>query len=217
MKIGIELNHIVRDINSQLVKYYKKDIDKNFNVESVNKNTLTVGERLPFKSKKARNEFIYIDYPYEIFGCASTTQRNLTVLINNWVMDLTNLEDDDYSVSFFSLFEEGLTIQSTYFFLSKIGSRVREMFFPKDGKTMWEKFDVIITTNERIVKTKPNGKVVVVIDMDENEKANSNADLVYSSLSDIVTDEDFFKKVREIQRKPLSLKDKIKNKLKKLF
>ena len=33
MKIGIELNHIVRDVNSQMLKYFKKDIDivKEFN------------------------------------------------------------------------------------------------------------------------------------------------------------------------------------------
>lgn len=215
MKIAIELNNIVRDINSQFLKYYQKDIDKNFDGEKLNKHTLHFIDSLPFKSKKEKNEFIYVDYPYEIFGCASTMHRQLAVMINNWIYELSNLEDDTYSLSFFSLIEEGLSIQSTYFFLSKIGSRVREMFFPKDGKTMWLNADVIITTNERIVKTKPKGKVVVTIRLDDNDKTNSKADLVYESLMDIITDEDFFTKVRKIQKQnQLSFWQKIKNKLK---
>ena len=42
MKIGIELNNIVRDINKQIVKYYKKDIDKSFDDKNVNYNVLNI-------------------------------------------------------------------------------------------------------------------------------------------------------------------------------
>ena len=38
MKIGIELNHIIRDVNSQMLKYYVKDIDKTFDEKKVDKN-----------------------------------------------------------------------------------------------------------------------------------------------------------------------------------
>ena len=38
------------------------------------------------------------------------------MLMNNWLSELTNYEEDDVEISFFSLDEEALTIQSSYFF-----------------------------------------------------------------------------------------------------
>ena len=75
MKIGIELNNIVRNINFQLVKYYKKDIDKNFDDENINYNVTDILPNLKFKNKKSKKEYVYVDYPYEIFGCANKFQR----------------------------------------------------------------------------------------------------------------------------------------------
>ena len=40
MRIGIEMNNIIRDINRQMVKYYKKDIVKDFDDENINYNRL---------------------------------------------------------------------------------------------------------------------------------------------------------------------------------
>lgn len=216
MKIGIELNNVVRDINKQIIKYYKKDIDKSFDDENVNYNVLNIIDTLNFKNKKDKFEFMYVDYPFEVFGCAATMHRNLSVAINSWIVDLNNKEDDDYEVKLFSLKEEGLSIQSTYYFLSKIGCRVREMLFPKDGKNMWEKCDVIITTNERIVYNKPEGKVVVLINTSDNNLLQNSADLNYNSLMDIITDDKFFNKVRLLMgEKKVSFIDKIKKLFKK--
>lgn len=216
MRIGIELNNIVRDINKQIVKYYKKDIDKSFDDKNVNYNVLNIIDTLGFKSKKEKFEYMYVDYPYEIFGCAPTMHRNLSVTINNWIISLNNKEDDKYDVKLFSLKEEGLSIQSTYYFLSKIGCRVREMFFPKDGIEMWDKCDVIITTNDRIVYNKPYDKVVVLINTDDNNLAKNSADINYNSLMDLINDEEFFNKVKNINgENKTTVLSKIKNFFKK--
>ncbi len=213
MKIGIELNNIVRDINKQIIKYYKKDIDKSFDDKNVNYNVTNIIDVIDLKSKKAKFEYMYVDYPYEIFGCAPTMHRNLAVTINNWIGELNNKEDDVYDIKLFSLKEEGLSIQSTYYFLSKIGCRVREMFFPKDGKDMWEKCDVIVTLNERIIDNKPEGKVVVLINKDDNENLQNKVDLKYDSLMDLITDTEFFNKVRSIS----NTKETVFQKIKKIF
>jgi hypothetical protein len=216
MKIGIELNNIVRDLNKQVIKYYKKDINQSFDDKNVNYNVVNIVDLIEFKSKKAKFEYMYVDYPYELFGCAPTTHRNLAVTINNWLVSLSNKEDDKYNIKFFSLKEEALSIQSTYYFLSKIGCRVREMFFPKDGIEMWDKCDVIVTLNERIIENKPKDKVVVLIKKDDNIDLQNKVDLVYDSLFDLINDEEFFKKVREINGvKKTSLIQKIKNVFKK--
>ena len=88
MKIGIELNNIVRDLNKQIIKYYKKDINQSFDDKNVNYNVTNVIDSIDFKSKKAKFEYMYVDSPYEIFGCATTTHRNLAVTINNWLISL---------------------------------------------------------------------------------------------------------------------------------
>jgi hypothetical protein len=216
MKIGIELNNIVRDLNKQIIKYYKKDINQSFDDKNVNYNVTNIIDSIDFKSKKAKFEYMYVDYPYEIFGCAPTTHRNLAVTINNWLISLGNKEDDRYDVKLFSLKEEALSIQSTYYFLSKIGCRVREMFFPKDGVEMWKKCDVIITLNERIIDNKPEGKVVVLINKDDNKNLQGKVDLHYDSLFDLISDTEFINKVRQIEGvKKTSFLQKIKKIFKK--
>lgn len=216
MKIGIELNNIVRDLNKQIIKYYKKDINQSFDDKNVNYNVTNVIDNIDFKSKKAKFEYMYVDYPYEIFGCAPTTHRNLAVTINNWLISLGNKEDDSYDVKLFSLKEEALSIQSTYYFLSKIGCRVREMFFPKDGVEMWNKCDVIITLNERIIDNKPEGKVVVLINKDDNKNLQGKVDLHYDSLFDLISDTEFINKVKQIEGvKKTSFLQKIKKIFKK--
>lgn len=216
MKIGIELNNIVRDLNKQIIKYYKKDINQSFDDKNVNYNVTNVIDSIDFKSKKAKFEYMYVDYPYEIFGCAPTTHRNLAVTINNWLISLGNKEDDRYDVKLFSLKEEALSIQSTYYFLSKIGCRVREMFFPKDGVEMWDKCDVIITLNERIIDNKPEGKVVVLINKDDNKNLQGKVDLHYDSLFDLISDTEFINKVKQIEGvKKTSFIQKIKKIFKK--
>ena len=215
MKIGIELNNIIRDINFQLVKYYKKDIDKSFNDEDFDYNITDVLPKLKFKNKKAKYEYVYVDYPYEIFGCANAMDRKLNVTINNWLISLHEREDDKYEVCAFSDKEESLTIQSTYFFLSKIGSRIREMVFPINVTEMWDKCDVIITNNKDLIKSKPQGKVVVLINNNDNSKWKKKCDFNYDSLMELLEDENFIDKVKEIIGK--KSKFNIFGKIKKLF
>lgn len=214
MKIGIELNNVLRDINTQMLKYYKKDINKEFDDKNVDKNLVNFIDRLKFESKKAKSDFMYIDYPYEIFGCAKTMQRNLSTMLNTFVAELADKEDDIYEVCLFSLKEKGLSIQSTYYFLSKIGCRVREMFFPKRGEEMWNTCDVIITTNKHIIKTKPRNKKVVLIKTTDNQQFLDQADYVYDSLYDILNDSDFLGKVKI--KKP-SIISNLKLNFKKMF
>lgn len=215
MRIGIELNNIVRDINKQVIKYYKKDINQSFDDKKVNYNVTNIIDSIDLKSKKAKFEYMYVDYPYEIFGCAPTMHRNLAVTINNWLVSFENNENEKHDVKLFSLIEEGLSIQSTYYFLSKIGCRVREMFFPKDGIEMWDKCDVIITLNKRIIENKPEGKVVVLINKDDNKDLQDKADLKYDSLMELITDDEFFNKVKNISPTKKTFVQKIKSLFKK--
>lgn len=218
MKIGIELNHIIRDVNSQMLKYYVKDIDKTFDEKKVEKNLVSFIDSLGFKTKKAKENFLYVDYPYEIFGCANTIHRNTSPMFNKWLIELDNEGLSGEDVCVFSLKENALTIQSSYYFLSKIGCRVRNVFFPKNSVEMWDKCDVIITTNERIVNSKPEGKKVILIQTKDNSHLAPSCDLVYAAFTDILEDKTFIKMLSKgRKKKSKSWVTRFKNKFSKIF
>lgn len=188
-RIGIELNGIVRDINSQIVKYYTRDIDKTFDDESVDKNVVDIFKQIKL-GKTKKNEFLFTDYPYEVYGCARTMTKNLATKLNNWMISLSELEDDDYTVSFFSCNENGLSIQSTYFFLSKIGCKARKMIFPEEVREVWDNFDVVITTSEKIADEMPDGeKFCVGVIKNDNKELSESVQYTCEKLEDLFNDE----------------------------
>ena len=192
LTIGIELNHVVRNVNKQILKYYQKEFDPSLDIDELDDRVDVIEKYTKFKSKKEKNNFIYIDYPYEIFGCAGTVEKKLAVKITNWLADITNIEDEDIRIIFYSLNEEALTIQSTFFFLSKIGARVRKVIFPKDVSEVWDECDFVITTNNQMFeKEPPAGKNIILINREYNEKNKNKAFLNYDNLSDAIDDNNF--------------------------
>lgn len=195
--IAIELNHVVRNVNKQILKYYQRDFKPELDLETVDEKD-DVFKTAVFDSRRSRNEFIYLDYPYEIFGCANPMEKNLPTKINNWMSEMTNVEDECFKIIYYSLNEEALTIQSTYFFLSKIGTRVREIIFPFEPKEIIEKADVIITSNKSVFEiAKDSDSKIVLINRPTNEDIKEESFLNYNSLKDIIEDEEFLNKIRK--------------------
>ena len=195
--IGVELNHVVRNINKQIIKYYAKEYAPDVDPDDIDDREDVLKTFAKFDSKYERNNFIFIDYPYEIFGCANTMEKKLAVKITNWLTDISNIEDEDIRIIFYSMNEEAITIQSTFFFLSKIGTRVRKVIFPKSIEEVWEECDVVITARDEFFEKEiPEGKKVVLINRPFNKDCKDKAFLNYDNLSEIITDEEFFNKLK---------------------
>ena len=195
--IGVELNHVVRNINKQIIKYYAKEYAPDVDLDDIDDREDVLKTFAKFDSKYERNNFIFIDYPYEIFGCANTMEKKLAVKITNWLTDISNIEDEDIRIIFYSMNEEAITIQSTFFFLSKIGTRVRKVIFPKSIEEVWEECDVVITARDEFFEREiPEGKKVVLINRPFNKDCKDKAFLNYDNLSEIITDEEFFNKLK---------------------
>ena len=195
--IGVELNHVVRNINKQIVKYYAKEFTPDVDPDDIDDKENVLKTFAKFNSKYERNNFLYVDYPYEIFGCASTMENKLAVKITNWLTDISNIEDEDIRIIFYSMNEEALTIQSTFFFLSKIGTRVRKVIFPKTIEEVWDECDAVITARDEFFEKEiPEGKKVVLINRPFNKDSKDKAFLNYDNLSEIITDEEFFNKLK---------------------
>ena len=195
--IGVELNHVVRNINKQIVKYYAKEYALDVDLDDIDDREDVLKTFAKFDSKYERNNFLFIDYPYEIFGCANTMEKKLAVKITNWLTDISNIEDEDIRIIFYSMNEEAITIQSTFFFLSKIGTRVRKVVFPKSIEEVWEECDVVITARDEFFEKEiPEGKKVVLINRPFNKDCKDKAFLNYDNLTEIITDEEFFNKLK---------------------
>ena len=195
--IGVELNHVVRNINKQIVKYYAKEYALDVDLDDIDDREDVLKTFAKFDSKYERNNFLFIDYPYEIFGCANTMEKKLAVKITNWLTDISNIEDEDIRIIFYSMNEEAITIQSTFFFLSKIGTRVRKVIFPKSIEEVWEECDVVITARDEFFEKEiPEGKKVVLINRPFNKDCKNKAFLNYDNLTEIITDEEFFNKLK---------------------
>lgn len=191
MKLAIDLNDVIRDYSRNFVKYYKKGINYSFNEEDVDFYTNDMQCLLPFNSDEQYRRFVYEDYPFELYGKCPSVDKNLPRDLNEWLEFI--LPDYDIDLLLVSPMECDLTIQSTYSFLAKIGSRAREVYFPIDSSTVWDKCDILITANPRFFENKKDGKKIIKINKDYNKGYNS--DLEYNSLLDIINDNDFFKKI----------------------
>lgn len=207
--IAIELNHVIRNINKQLLKYYQRDYHPELNIDDIDEKEENVNnEYIKFKSKKEHNEFVYIDYPFEIFGCARPMDKDLPRDITAWIEEMSNREDEEFRVIYYSLGEDALTIQSSYFFLSKLGTRVREVIFPKGIDELKNKCDVIISSDSEVVKwAKENNKksVRILTNWKTKETTSFNIDendgiVYYDSMTKIIEDKTFLDKLIEFKK-----------------
>ena len=187
MKIAIDLNDVIRDYSRNFVKYFKKGINHAFDEDDVDFYTNDMQILLPFKSEEQYRRFVYEDYPFELYGKCPAVEKNLPRDLNKWI-EFT-LPEEDVEVMFVSPMECDLTIQSTFSFLAKIGSRVREVYFPIDSATVWDKCDVLITANPRFFASKTDGKLIVKINKEYNK--DCVADKEYDRLNQIISDNKF--------------------------
>ena len=191
LRIAIELNHVVRDINKQIVKYYIKDFDHSLDEDEIDETDDVINNVIKFESSIEKNNFFYNDYPFELYGCAKVIEKNLATSINTWLLELLNIEDYKVEVFFYSMGESGITLQSTYFFLSKAGIRTRMMLFPTSMGEVTSQCDVVITSSKKTVdeiKSQKDAKKIILIKRKMNEGYSDKVDYEYDNLSDFLKD-----------------------------
>ena len=197
MVIAIDINDVIRDYTRQFIKYYQKVVDPSFEIEYDDVTDYDFTNIFPFIDNNGEtdtglyNQFKYEDCAFELFGRADVMERRLPSEFNLWTQNtLKNLDEEKIpTVMIVSPFEMGLSIQSTLAFLSRIGMRVREYYFPIDSNTIWDKCDVLITTNPNLIANKPEGKHVFKINTPYNKNTETLTEFTFDSLCDIIHDE----------------------------
>lgn len=195
MKIGIDINDTVRAYTSQFATYYKTNIDREFDIDDLDVWSNDLKNIFPFPSKKEYLEFLYNDYPYEIFGCAKNCHKNLGSRLTDWIKEIENLVEIP-ELCILSTGEYDKTIGSTYFYLSKLACKIGETHLLLKNDDIWDKCDVIITANPDILDLKPENKLSVKINTSYNIDVES--DLNYESMMDLLNDDEFINKLEEL-------------------
>jgi len=195
MKIGVTIDGVLRDLLGQIEETHKKyffnededpievkdyDLEKwvtfpyeettqgemEFNPEFSEETFLDseeTTELVKVTKKVTLEEFLYEKCTVEIFGYADET-------INSAVETLNQLTLDNPNHEFVLLSREGgMAVPSTLFFLAKTKSICTNIIFVKEYSKMWDYVDLMITDHPKVLDSKTNGKLSIVIDKDYNQ------------------------------------------------
>jgi hypothetical protein len=110
-----------------------------------------------FQSKEEFENFLFIEYPIEIFGHAGLSYSTTFTDLHKIIFD-----NPDHNFTLIGLDELGKSRPATLFFLSKNGFLGNNIKFIKsdDINEMWSKCDIWVSDNKNIVDSCPENKIV---------------------------------------------------------
>lgn len=168
MRIGIELNGVLRDtlkkIQQEYEKWYienpfKEDEEDDFKYEVISElNSLDISKHLRFRDKDALYDFLYKEHTMEIFGHAGSVEPSGLLDLNDFYLDMRE-EHDILIVSD----EIGKSKPSSLFFISKFGCLVESVKFYSEStiNSLWNSVDILLTANPNLLLNHPEDKVVI--------------------------------------------------------
>lgn len=183
-RIGITLNEVLRDFLGQLVYTYDKYIGP-IELEENDIKSLDLLDYFKFNDKKSLNKFLYQEASLEIFGHADQIEDNIMNDFNQFIMDIE--DEEEHEIELVSK-EFDKSIPATYFFLSKLACKIKNVRFVKNYEELWDGIDLLITANPIALNSKPENKTSVKINSSYNK--NSESDFTFDSFRAMLKDED---------------------------
>ena len=184
-RIGIEVNGVLRDTFGKFRQVYEKHMIENYESENTNQtftmdisgntsldgvedeftyeiiepiDTFELKNHFKFKSDEELYDFMFNDFPMQIFGHAGSTETFTFNDLNNFYTK----NRDEYEIFIISD-EIGKSKPSTLFFLSKFGCLIETIKFYSNSTldSMWDTIDILLTSNPNLITTHPDTKVLV--------------------------------------------------------
>jgi len=190
MKIGIEINGVLRDTIGKFKMCYEKFLMPNeYNLEEVQDfeykisepiDSLDLKKHFSFNDDEELIEFMYEDCPMEIFGHAMSSE----MMSFNYLNDFYNehkYENEIYIISD----EVGKSKPATLFFLSKFSCLIENYIFynEKNKNQILSNFDLVVTSNPNIIIDKRNELNIIKFNTEYNKEINHEFEI--SSLSEL--------------------------------
>ena len=195
MRIGIEINGVLRDTIGKFTQLYEKHLideiesnnptylmdlsgntevallDDPFKYEKLSDVTsLNLLDHFSFPSKDELYSFMYEEYTMELFGHAPSTEMMTFNILNDIYHNLR----DKYDLMIVSD-EIGRSKPSSLFFLSKFGCLLEKVFFYSEvtKNDMWNGVDILLTANPDLLLNKPSNKIVIKYETEFNKNVES--------------------------------------------
>ena len=180
MRIGIELNGVLRDTLKKIQEVYQKwNIDNPFLEEDENEykyevlsdlNSLDISKHLKFKDKDDLYNFLYKEYTMEIFGHAGSSEMSSMMDLNDFYMDFR----DEHEIWVISD-EIGKSKPASLFFISKFGCLVENIKFYSEStiNSMWNSIDILLTANPTLLLNHPSDKIIIKYETIYNHEVQS--------------------------------------------
>lgn len=178
MRIGIDINNVLRDTLSKIEQVYEKWYIENpfleetdFKYEIISQvTTLNLSSHLKFPNEEHLYNFLYKEYTMEIFGHAPSMEYTTMNDLNDFYLDMR----DEHEILIVSD-EIGKSKPATLFFLSKFGCLIESIKFYSEStkKQMWDSIDILLTANPDLLLNGPEKKVVIKYQTSYNREVNT--------------------------------------------
>jgi len=184
MRIGIEINGVLRNTIGKLELVYQKYlIDKTEGIEDENTfkyemvlpvTSLNLRDHFKFENDEEFFSFLYEEFPMEIFGHAGSTETMTFNDFNEFYVD-NRTEHDIVIVSD----EIGKSKPASLFFLSKFGCLTEKVKFYSNTtiNSMWDEIDILLTSNPTLLLEHPKNKIVVKYVTEYNKDIKSEYEI----------------------------------------
>lgn len=174
MRIGIEINGVLRDTLKKIQQEYEKwYVENPFKEESEFKyevkselTSLDIASHLSFKDNDELYNFLYKEHTMEIFGHAGSVETFTFQDLNDNYVELR----DEHELLIVSD-EIGKSKPASLFFLSKFGCLVETIKFYSEItiNSLWDSIDVLLTANPVLLLNNPKEKVIIKYETSYNK------------------------------------------------
>jgi hypothetical protein len=192
MRIGIEMNGVLRDTLLKFRQLYEKfNIDLMPELEEGQEpvfkyeviepiDSLDLLKHFTFPSKDEFYSFMYEEHPMEIFGHSPSVEMSTMNDLNEFYYDMR----DNHDILIVSD-EIGKSKPASLFFLSKFGCLVEKVKFYSESTidSMWGEVDVLLTANPNLLLNYPKDKKVIKFETEYNKQVDS--DLTITTLKEL--------------------------------
>jgi len=175
MRIGIELNGVLRDTLKKIQQEYEKwYIENPFKEESEfeykvisDLTSLNIMNHLSFKNDEELYDFLYKEHTMEIFGHAGSVENSGMMDLNDFYLNMR-----DYHDILIVSDEIGKSKPASLFFISKFGCLVETIKFYSEFtiNSMWNSIDILLTANPNLLLNYPKDKEVIKFNTSYNKE-----------------------------------------------
>lgn len=180
MRIGIEINGVLRNTLGKIEQTYQKFmIDKTEGIEDADDfeykittpiDSLEIKNHFTFKDDEELYSFLYEEFPMEIFGHSQSSEYSTFNDLNDIYHRLRDNND------FIIVSDEiGKSKPASLFFLSKFGCEFEKVKFYSTStlNSMWDEIDILLTSNPALLLNHPSDKILIKYVTDYNQDVES--------------------------------------------